>query len=224
MKLLSVNVGRPHVLLRLGRQYSTAINKHPVSGPVEVTFDGLTGDRVSDTAVHGGPDKAVCVYPHEHYACFRDRLREARGDPALELDLPSFGENFTTCGLIETEVFIGDRFRCGGARFQVTQPRQPCFKLAGKHSEPRMIAWVRESAFCGFYLRVLEAGVVCAGDRLERTQVGSVVSVAAALRARLGAEKAPETIERLARLDSAAESLRRWAAARLAGDDDPQAE
>lgn len=224
MRLIAVSVGRPHVLVRNGRQYSTAINKRPVDGPVRVTDEGVQGDRVSDTSVHGGPDKAVCVYPHEHYAHFRQRLREARGDPDLDLDVPAFGENFTTVGLLETDVCLGDSFQCGGVLVQVTQPRQPCFKLASKHLEPRIIGWIHQTAFCGFYFRVLEAGAVCAGDRFERVAVGSDVSVAAALRARVSREPPPDLLTRLARLESAAASLRDWAVARLGGDDEVVAE
>lgn len=164
MHLLSVNAGRPRIVVKNGRQYSTSINKSRVRGRVAVTETGVAGDRQADASVHGGADLAVCVYPHEHYRYFANRL----GLP--ELAVPSFGENFTTTGLVETDVRIGDVFTVGGARVQVTQPREPCFKLAGKHGRKEMIAWILETGFCGFYLRVLGEGEVGAGDELNRVE------------------------------------------------------
>ena len=165
MRLASLNLGRPQIVLRDGRRYSTAINRRPVEGRVMLTADGLDGDRVGNRNVHGGPDKAICCYPREHYPHFARLL-------GVELPVPSFGENFTTAGLLETSVCIGDTFRAGSATVQVTQPREPCFKLAGKHREPRMIEWINETGFCGFYVRVLQSGEVGAGDAIERVKSG----------------------------------------------------
>lgn len=179
MHLAALNIGHPAVLVRHGRQYSTAINRKPVSGPVVLGPSGLEGDRVSDDRVHGGPDKAVCCYPSEHYAHFSARL-------GVELAVPAFGENFTTAGLVETEVCIGDTFRVGAALVQVTQPRQPCAKLAMKHDTPDLIRWVNETGYTGFYFRVLESGPVAAGDALTllaRPRPG--LTIASAMRTRL---------------------------------------
>src|ERR1051325_11063003 len=106
MRVVSLNIGRPQLRLKEGRPYSTAINRRPVDGPVELTATGFVDDRVSDSKNHGGPDKAVCCYPVEHYAYWRERL-------AAEMPLPSFGENFTTEGLLEEDVCIGDTFDVG---------------------------------------------------------------------------------------------------------------
>lgn len=161
MELVSLNRGRPQVLVKQGRQYSTSINRRPTPDPVMLTAEGLDGDRVSDDTVHGGRDKAVCVFPIEHYDYFAQRLNRA-------LEAPAFGENFTTRGLLETEVCIGDVFRVGEATVWVTQPRQPCAKLALKHASIELIRWINESAHSGFYFGVLTPGIVRSADRLER--------------------------------------------------------
>lgn len=155
--LHSVSIGRPQIVLRGGQQYSTAINRRPVEGPIELTPLGLVGDRVSDDAVHGGPDKAVCCYPLEHYAFLGCEL-------GTELVPPSFGENLTTVGLLEIEVCIGDVYRIGSATVQVSQPRGPCRKLADKLGSPRTIPLIHETGYSGFYFRVLEGGMIGSGD------------------------------------------------------------
>src|SRR6266545_4126962 len=123
MKLLSVNVGRPQVVTRNGEPVSTGIFKRPAEGRVMLRTLNLDGDRQADLSVHGGPSKAVYVYPSEHYDYWKREL------PEMELGWGMFGENFTTTGLYETEVNIGDVFRIGLATVMVTEPRMPCFKL-----------------------------------------------------------------------------------------------
>ena len=160
MKVVSVNVGRPQLVVKNGRPYSTAINRKPAAAPVELTVDGFVDDRVSDLRFHGGPDKAACIYPLDHYEYWHKQLGK-------ELPIPSFGENLTTLGLLEDQVCIGDIFRIGRARVQVTQPRQPCSKLANKHDEPRLIKWINEKRWTGFYVRTLDPGVVAKDDIIE---------------------------------------------------------
>src|SRR4026207_546167 len=126
MKLISLNVGRPQIVMHNGEPVSTAIFKEPVSGSVMLRALNLDGDRQADLSVHGGPSKAVYAYPSEHYEFWR---REWRG---RELPGGMFGKNFTTAGLFETEVNIGDKFRVGQATIMVTEPRMPCYKLALK--------------------------------------------------------------------------------------------
>jgi MOSC domain-containing protein YiiM len=172
MHVISVNVGRPAMVVKGDRRYSTAINRRPAGGPVELTAEGFVGDHVSDHRYHGGPDKAACVYPFDHYPYWRERLDS-------ELAVPSFGENLTTLGLLENEVCIGDRFRIGRAVVQVTQPRQPCFKLAGKHDQPQLVKWINERLWTGFYLRTLEPGPIANDDPielLERDPAGMTVA------------------------------------------------
>jgi len=162
MRLLSVNVGLPREVLWRGRAVATGIWKAPVAGPVVLRTTNLDGDRQADLSVHGGPRKAVYVYPSEHYAHWRAELPEA--DLAV---WGAFGENFTTAGLLEEEVAIGDRFRVGTAEVQVTQPRMPCFKLGIKLGDPGMVERFLHSGRPGFYLSVLREGVVEAGDAFE---------------------------------------------------------
>ncbi len=161
MNIVSLNTGRPQLRMRGGRQYSTAIDRTPVQGPVALSLGGLDGDRVSDERVHGGPERALCAFASENYAHFEQLLGRT-------LAVPAFGENLTTSGLLEHDVCIGDEFRIGAARVQVTSPRVPCAKLAGKHGEPRMVRWVFEGGCCGFYLRVLDPAPLCAGAAIER--------------------------------------------------------
>lgn len=134
--------------------------KTPVSSPVWLNRDGLSGDEQADLKNHGGPDKAVCVYPQEHYGYWTSRLNRT-------LSIAAFGENFTTKRLLEETVCIGDVFEVGGATLQVSQPRQPCFKLAARHDEPKLALWVQETGFTGFYFRCLNAGWVSVGEPLH---------------------------------------------------------
>ncbi len=175
-RVLSVNVGRIQTLDLGERSTQSAIRKAPVAGPVWLGVLGLEGDQQADRRFHGGPDKAVNVYPSEHYEHWRERLEGP-------LAAGAFGENFTTQGFVETEICIGDTYRIGDAIVQVTQPRTPCSKLAGRHSEPQLIGWVNESRFTGFYFRCLEEGQVEAGDEFELlSRPDALVSVADAHR------------------------------------------
>ena len=160
-KLLSVNVGLPREIAWQGRLVRTSIFKSPADGPVRVTRLGLVGDEQSDRAVHGGIDKAVYVYPSEHYPFWRENL------PGLSLPWGAFGENLTTEGLLENAVRIGDRLRIGSAQFAVTQPRTPCFKLGIRLERRDIVARFLRSGRSGFYLAVLEEGQLAAGDWIE---------------------------------------------------------
>lgn len=161
MNLLSVNVGLPREIVWKNRVVTTGIFKEPVAGRIHVRPHNLDGDRQADLRVHGGPKKAVYAYPSEHYEFWRAEL------PGLELPPGAFGENLTTSGLREDEVFIGDQFRIGSSVLMVTQPRQPCFKLAAKFGRDDIIKRFLDSRRSGFYLAVVEAGEVGAGDAIE---------------------------------------------------------
>ena len=162
MKLLAISVGTPRDVQWRGRDVQTSIYKTPVSGRVHVTRDNVGGDRQSDPSVHGGPDKAVYAYPSEHYGYWRRELPDA--------DLPwgAFGENFTTEGLLEDDVLVGDRYRIGTVELVVTQPRMPCYKLAIRFGHPDVVKRFLESRRSGFYLAVDREGDVGAGDAIER--------------------------------------------------------
>src|SRR3979490_1767642 len=158
MKIVSINVGLPREVRWHGKTVLTSIFKAPVQGSVRVRRLNVEGDRQSDLAGHGGADKAVYVYPSEHYAFWRAEL------PGVDLPWGTFGENFTTEGLVEDAVHIGDRLRIGSAEFAVTQPRMPCFKLGIRFGGPEIRARFLGSGRTGFYLAVTREGEVAAGD------------------------------------------------------------
>jgi MOSC domain-containing protein YiiM len=161
MKLLSISVGLPREVEWRGKTVRTSIFKAPLSGRVRVGRLNLEGDQQSDLSVHGGVEKAVYAYPSEHYAFWRAEL------PGVDLPWGAFGENFTTEGLREEAVHIGDRLRARSAEFVVTQPRLPCFKLGVRFGRPDMVKRFQHSGRTGFYLAVLREGEVAAGDSLE---------------------------------------------------------
>ena len=162
MKLVAISVGGPREVQWRGRSVRTSIFKAPVSGRVRVMRDNVEGDQQSDLSVHGGPEKAVYAYPAEHYPFWRREL------PDAELAWGAFGENFTTEGLLEDEVWIGDRYRVGNAELVVTQPRMPCHKLAIRFGQTEMVKRFLESRRSGFYLAVEREGDAGAGDTIER--------------------------------------------------------
>jgi MOSC domain-containing protein YiiM len=161
MKLLSVNVGLPREIEWKGKLVRTSIFKAPVLGRVRVTQLNLEGDQQSDLSVHGGIDKAVYAYPSEHYPFWHQEL------PGMDLPWGVFGENFTTEGLLEEAVHIGDRLRIGSAEFVVTQPRMPCFKLGIRFDRPDIVKRFLQSGRSGFYFAVLKEGEVTVGDSIE---------------------------------------------------------
>jgi MOSC domain-containing protein YiiM len=161
MKLLSVSVGLPREIEWKGKLIRTSIFKAPVPGRVRVTKLNLEGDQQSDLSVHGGIEKAVYAYPSEHYSFWREEL------PGVDLPWGAFGENFTTEGLLEEAIHIGDRFRIGSAEFVVTQPRMPCFKLGIRFSRADIVKRFLRSGRAGFYFAVREEGEVRAGDSIE---------------------------------------------------------
>jgi MOSC domain-containing protein YiiM len=158
--LISVQVGVPRKVLLDGEEVLTGIFKAPVQGRVRMGALDLEGDRQADLTVHGGRDKAVYAYPSEHYPFWKKQL------PGVELPWGSFGENFTTSGLLESDVHIGDRFAIGTGEVVVTQPRLPCFKLNLKFDREDMVKRFLASHFTGFYFRVLREGEVGAGDEI----------------------------------------------------------
>ncbi len=196
MKLLSVNVSPPRQVEYAGRAYASGINKRAVAGKVALGKLNLAGDGQGDLNNHGGEHQAVYCYPHEHYARWARVLE--RGD----FHFGQFGENFTTRGLLESAVCIGDVFCVGGARLQVSQPRVPCYKLADKLGIPGFEKTFLRANLSGFYCRVLEAGDVQAGDSItlvERDRVGMTV---AEVNAALHLDKAPSQAERALRIDA----------------------
>jgi MOSC domain-containing protein YiiM len=162
MKLISINVGLPREVLANGRTVTTGIFKQPVTGRVGVRSLSLDGDGQADLSVHGGIDKAVYAYPHEHYAHWEGELDRRDFTPG------QFGENLTTSGLLEDDVRIGDVLAIASARFEVSQPRVPCFKLALRMELPQFPKLFLKSQRTGFYLRVVQEGEIGPGDAITR--------------------------------------------------------
>ena len=157
MKLISLNVARPRLAVYKGTTINTGIFKEPVTGPVQLSTLNLEGDRQADLSVHGGPHKAVYAYPSEHYAYWHKEL------PGVNLPWGMFGENFTTSGLSEDELHVGDRFQIGSATVMVRQPRVPCYKLAAKFQRDDILERFLHSGRSGFYFSVEQEGLVPSG-------------------------------------------------------------
>jgi MOSC domain-containing protein YiiM len=167
----TVSVGRPETFGFAGaaawydEPWSTAIFKRPVDGPVRIGRLGLEGDGQVDLVNHGGPDKAICVYPGAHYPQWRVDLAAALQSERFADG--AFGENLAVAGLSEDDVCIGDLYRLGAAAVvQVSQPRQPCWKLARKWRIKDLTARAVATGRTGWYFRVVNDGTVTAGDRL----------------------------------------------------------
>src|SRR5437868_7551844 len=161
MKILSVNVGLPREVTWQGKLVTTGIFKEPVQGRVMMRRLNLDGDQQADLTVHGGVSKAVYLYPSEHYGYWRTEL------PGMDLLWGMFGENFTTEGLMENAVYIGDRFRIGETEVMVTEPRMPCYKLGIKFGRADIIKRFLASRRTGFYFAVVGEGMVVTGDAIE---------------------------------------------------------
>ncbi len=160
MKVLSLSVGLPREVEWEGHSVLTSIFKNPVERRLRVSSLNFEGDEQSDLTVHGGIDKAVYVYPSEHYEEWRHELPDVGFPHAV------FGENLTTEGLSE-DVRIGDRFRIGTAEFVVTQPRMPCFKLGIRFGRMDLLKRMLRNGRTGFYFAVTAEGEVGAGDSIE---------------------------------------------------------
>jgi MOSC domain-containing protein YiiM len=161
VKIASLNVARPRLVVYKGETINTGIFKQPVSGPVQLRTLNLDGDRQADLTVHGGPNKAVYGYPSEHYPFWQEEL------PGVDLPWGMFGENFTTVGISEDDLHIGDRFQIGSSIVMVRQPRTPCFKLAAKFQRDDILERFLLSGRSGFYFSVEQEGSVAEGDDFQ---------------------------------------------------------
>jgi MOSC domain-containing protein YiiM len=161
MKLLSINVGLPRQVSFQGQLVTSGIFKEPVTGRVRLRRLNLDGDRQADLKVHGGPNKAVYAYPEEHYGFWRKEF------PKMSLPWGMFGENFTTQGMFENMVNIGDRFEVGTSELVATQPRMPCYKLGVKFGRMDIIKRFLASGLTGIYFKVIREGEVGAGDEIK---------------------------------------------------------
>ena len=150
---------------------TSAIVKRPRQGVVQLLKEGFAPDEQADRRVHGGPEKAVHLYPLDHHAVWREELEDQYA--LAYLDEPGcFGSNLAVSDLNEADVFIGDRFRLGSAGIEINQPRQPCWKVDHRFGVKGMTAKIVKTGRSGWYFRVIESGDVQAGDTLERIEEG----------------------------------------------------
>ncbi|NTV68573.1 MAG: MOSC domain-containing protein [Azonexaceae bacterium] len=164
MAHVSLFIGGIRPLPESGRP--TGMYKQSATGPLELGPEGFVGDQQADRRVHGGPDKAVHLYPARHYA----RLAERFPDAAPQLVIGSLGENISTAELDENDVRIGDIWRLGSAKLQVCQPRSPCWKIDERFASDGMAAFIAEQRLTGWYWRVVTPGRIQPGDMLELVQ------------------------------------------------------
>ncbi len=204
-RLKSLNIGRP-THFEGPESWTSGIYKSPITGRVRLSPDNLAGDGQADLTVHGGVDKAVCVYSLDHYPFWRDELGVRECGPGW------FGENFSVEGQTESQVAVGDTYRVGTAVVQISQPRAPCWKLGRRWHRLDMPKLVVESGRTGWYLRVLEAGDVERGDGLtlvERPFPHLTIDAANAARHRRGGSIDIEAARELANCPALAEAWRR---------------
>ncbi|MBC7965972.1 MAG: MOSC domain-containing protein [Fuerstia sp.] len=164
LQILSIQVGRPQQFDVEGapaESWTSAIRKTAVSGAVHLGRTGLAGDEQADPVHHGGPDKAVLAYAAKHYETWNAEF------PDLNFPAGGFGENLTVAGIDESGGCIGDTFRIGDCLLQISQPRQPCWKLSRRWNFPQLAVLVQQNGRTGWYHRVLQEGVIEAGMALE---------------------------------------------------------
>lgn len=195
-----------------GSDHLSGICKQPVARALMLDVDGFAGDEQADRRVHGGPEKAAHHYPHDHYAAWQATL-----GPLALLDAPgAFGENISTHGLTEDGVAVGDIFRLGGALVQVSQGRQPCWKLSRRFGVTDMARRVQQSGHTGWYYRVLQPGMVAPGDTIALIdRVAPDWSLARLWRALYVDRMNLPELQGIAALDVLAEGWRRYAQRRL---------
>ncbi len=160
LQVESIQIGLPRTIEPAGsnpgeKAWRSGIFKETVSTEVAVRFNGIEGDGQADLKVHGGRDKAINVYPAEHFSHWRKAL-------SFDFAGGAFGENFTTRGMDETNTCIGDVYTIGGIKVEVSQPRQPCWKLGRKWDSKELVPQVLATGFTGWYLRVIEEGTLAA--------------------------------------------------------------
>ncbi|MDP3432038.1 MAG: MOSC domain-containing protein [Bacteroidota bacterium] len=178
MQVLSANIAQPTTIQWRGQEVLTGIYKYAVDTPIFLNSEDVDNDHVLDRRYHGGVDKACYLYSADHYPFWKDKF------PELKWEWGMFGENLTVSGLDESTIRIGDRFQIGGAIVQVSQPRQPCFKLGVRFGDQKVVDDFWNLPFPGVYVRVLQPGNVAKGDRftllesnLDSLSVSQVFSI-----------------------------------------------
>lgn len=160
MKVLSTNIGKPQLIEWRGQQIETGIYKYPVDEAIFLGSEDVVADHVIDRRYHGGVDKACYLYSADHYSFWKNKY------PEVDFNWGMFGENITMSGLNESQIHIGDRFQLGEAVVQVSQPRQPCFKLGVRFNDQKVVSDFWELPYPGIYLRIIKQGNVKNGDEM----------------------------------------------------------
>ncbi len=186
MRLLSISAGKVAPLFGNHhpnyKSVASAIHKTSISTlenplPIEIDLLGVKGDEQADLSVHGGIEKAIYVYPAEHYLFWNELLtRETKKSTSLQYG--AIGENFTIEGLLETDVFIGDKLLIGNLEFSVVKLREPCFKFNAKLGYKGAAKAMLQSGFSGWYLRVLKTGDLAAGAEITLVPSLREISIA----------------------------------------------
>jgi MOSC domain-containing protein YiiM len=191
MKLISINSGKVGPLFT--NQHSdhtvvmSGIKKSGISdinqpGPVEINSLGVIGDEQADLTVHGGIEKAIYVYPHEHYSFWNALLSRELKKP-VDLESGAMGENFTITGLLEAEVYVGDTLQIGDLEFVVTKLREPCFKFNARMGYKGAAKAMLQSGHCGWYMRVITPGTLIAGSAINHRPGKQETAIADQVRA-----------------------------------------
>ncbi|WP_059170763.1 MOSC domain-containing protein [Bacillus sp. FJAT-27445] len=200
-KIIQLSIGKAKSFKRNGSEFVSAIGKDPVA-EAYLTKDGFIGDGIANTKFHGGPDRALCLYPYEHYSLWEKEF-------GRKLVPPVFGENITATGMQESEVYIGDIFKIGETTVQITQGRVPCSTISAFNSIDPFLKRVHETCLTGYFFRVLEEGMITPKSEIrliERNKHGiTVLSAASAVLHRNGGE---EFFHKLAAIPELAEEWR----------------
>jgi len=175
MKLISINAGKvaplftnqhpDHAVVMSGIKKSS-ISSIDQANPVDINTLGVMGDEQADLSVHGGLEKAIYVYPHEHYPFWNALLSRELKKP-MDLQPGAMGENFTITGLLEENVYVGDTLQIGDLEFVVTKLREPCFKFNARMGYKGAAKAMLQSGYCGWYMRVITPGKLMAGSTIN---------------------------------------------------------
>lgn len=204
MKIIATNIGKKVTLIHNGKEVETGIYKNPVEEPISLGKTDVDHDHVIDRRFHGGVDKACYLYPSEHYSYWHSLF------PNVEMGWGAFGENLTTEGLDERTVKIGNVYQIGEALVQVTQPRQPCYKLGIRFNDASMVKSFSKSDFPGIYVRILKEGTVSANDSIELVEEKSdALSLAVVFALLMHREKDEKLVLKALNDEFIAESARR---------------
>lgn len=209
MKIISTNIGRPTKIIWNGKETKTGIYKYPVNKPVLLDTEDVQGDTVVDRKHHGGPYKACYLFSSDHYPYWKEKY------PDLDWDWGMFGENLTVEGLDESKIRIGSVYKLGSALVQITQPREPCYKLGIRFGDQNILKMFIDHGLPGTYVRVLETGNVSVGDKMELVEASENPLTTQQFYKLLYAKKKDRTLVQLAIENDALpegkrEGLKKW--------------